>query len=143
APRVAAAVTVPLIHVIDVTADAILAAGLDTVALLGTGYTMRDPFYRDHMAARGVTTLVPPEEQIAAIHSIIYDELARGVIRDESHQVVVDATEALVSQGAQGVIAGCTEIPLIMTPDHMDVPYFDSMELHVNAALEFSLDGRA
>jgi aspartate racemase len=140
ASRVADAIAVPLINIIDVTADAILAAGLDTVALLGTGYTMRDSFYRDHMAARGIISLVPREADADQIHRIIYEELIKGVITNESRAIMVDIVGDLVSMGAEGVIAGCTEIPLLLRANDVGVPYFNSLTLHVNAALDFSLN---
>ena len=142
AGRVSAAVSVPLIHIIDVTADAILDAGLHTVALLGTGYTMRDPFYRDHMATRGVTTVVPDEADIAEVHRIIFEELGRGIIRSESRETLQSIVGGLAAGGAQGVIAGCTEIPLLLRAQDVHVPYFDSLTLHVEAALAFSLDSQ-
>lgn len=139
ADHVKAAVSIPLIHMLDATADAIEAAGLDTVALLGTGYTMRKPFYRDHMAGRGITTLVPDEPDLTAIHDLIYDELARGIIRDEGRDLALGVISRLLDRGAQGVIAGCTEIPLVVTEHDLDVPYFDTVKIHVAAALEFAL----
>lgn len=139
APAVQAAITVPLIHMLDVTADAIAAAGLDTVALLGTGYTMRMPFYRDHMAARGITVIVPDEPDLTATHDLIYEELARGIVRDEGRDLVLGVTGRLLERGAQGVIAGCTEIPLVVTQNDLTVPYFDTVALHVASALTFAL----
>jgi aspartate racemase len=139
APAVEAAIDVPLIHMLDATADAIKAAGLDTVALLGTGYTMRDPFYRDHMTARDIATVVPKEPHLSALHELIYDHLAKGSIPAGSSDVVRGILEPLLHAGAQGMISGCTEIPLVLTADDIDVPYFDSVSLHVAAALEFAL----
>lgn len=139
APHVQAAVSIPLIHMLDVTAAAIQEAGLHTVALLGTGYTMRMPFYRDHMAARGITVIAPDEPDLTATHDLIYDELARGIIRDEGRDLVLGVTGRLLERGAQGVIAGCTEIPLVLTQNDLDVPYFDTVQLHVAAALDFAL----
>ena len=139
APAVAEAVDVPLLHMLDATADAIAAAGIDTVALLGTGYTMRDPFYRDHMAARGITTIVPEEPVLGEVHDLIYGSLARGVVPDGSQAWIRGVYEDLKARGAQGVISGCTEIPMVMTADDVDDPYFDSMGLHVATAIEFAL----
>lgn len=139
ADRVSSAVSVRFLHIIDATAEAILAAGLKTVALLGTAYTMRDPFYRDHLAGRGIATLVPGEEDIAAIHAIIFDELAKGVFLAESRANLQRIVSELVGKGAEGFIAGCTEIPLLLRAEDLDVPYFDSLALHVEAALDFSV----
>ncbi len=140
APQVQAAIGIPVIHMLDVTADAMVAAGITRAALLGTGYTMRMPFYRDHMAARGIEVIPPDEPDLTAIHDLIYDELARGIIRDEGRDLVLGVTERLLDRGAQGVIAGCTEIPLVLTANDLDVPYFDTVKLHVDAALKFALD---
>ncbi|MBN2176576.1 MAG: aspartate/glutamate racemase family protein [Demequinaceae bacterium] len=139
ADRVSSAVSVPFLHIVDATADAISAAGPKTVALLGTAYTMRDPFYRDHLNSRGIAALVPDEADIAAIHAIIYDELAKGVFLDESRKRLQRIVRDLVGKGAEGVIAGCTEIPLLLRAEDVDLPYFDTLTLHVQAALDFSL----
>jgi len=139
APAVRESIDVPLIHMLDATADAIAAVGLDTVALLGTGYTMRDPFYRDHMAARGITTIVPSEPDLTEVHDLIYDSLARGIVPEGAGAWMREVYLALRDRGAQGLISGCTEIPMVLTARDIDEPYFDSVELHVAAALDFAL----
>ncbi|WP_062290814.1 aspartate/glutamate racemase family protein [Demequina phytophila] len=140
ADEVEAAAQVPVINVIDETAAAIRAAGLSTVALLGTGFTMRMPFYRERLAAGGVEALVPDEPRLAEVHSLIYDKLARGVVEDEGRALTRKATAELVARGAGGVIAGCTEIPMVMTAEDVDVPYFDALALHAQAAVRFALE---
>ncbi len=140
APQVQAAVQIPVIHMLDATADALKAKGVTRAALLGTGYTMRMPFYRDHMAARGIEVIPPTEPDLTTLHNLIYEELARGIIRDEGRQTVLEVTQRLLDRGAQGVIAGCTEIPLVLTQDDLEVPYFDTVEIHVAAALTFALN---
>lgn len=139
APQVQAAVGIPLIHMLDATAEAMLAKGVTKAALLGTGYTMRMPFYRDHMAARGIEVVAPDEPDLTAIHDLVYEELARGIIRDEGRDLVLGVAGRLLDRGAQGVIAGCTEIPLVLTQNDLDVPYFDTVRIHVDAALDFAL----
>jgi len=139
APAVEAAVDVPVINVIDVTAKAIRAAGLETAGLLGTGFTMRMPFYRERMATHGVTTIAPEEPDLTAFHELIYERVARGIITDVERQGARDASSDLIGRGAQGIIAGCTEVPLILTADELPVPYFDSMALHAQAAIHFAL----
>ncbi|WP_061961426.1 aspartate/glutamate racemase family protein [Demequina flava] len=139
APAVASAIDIPVIHMLDATADAIEAAGLDTIALLGTGYTMRDPFYRDHMAARGITTIVPEEPTLQEVHDLIYGNLARGIVPEGAAAWTRGVYDELKARGAQGVISGCTEIPMVLTADDVADPYFDSMALHVDAALRFAL----
>lgn len=139
APQVQAAVPVPLIHIVDETAKAIRAAGLDTVALLGTGFTMRMPFYRERMAEFGVTTVAPDEPDLEAIHRLVYDELANGLVTDAGRALAKRVTAELLDGGAQGVIAGCTEIPMVMTAGDVDAPYFDALEEHARAAVAFAL----
>ena len=139
APQVQAAVDVPVIHIIDETAKAIQAAGLDTVALLGTGFTMRMPFYRERMAEHGVTTMTPVDPDLQAIHDLIYTDLANGIVTDEGRALAQRVTAEILGRGAQGVIAGCTEIPMVMTAEDVSVPYFDALALHARAAVDFAL----
>ena len=139
APQVQEAVDVPVIHIVDATAKAITAAGIDTVALLGTGFTMRMPFYRERMAELGVTTIVPDEPDLQAIHDLVYDELANGIVTDAGKALAKRVTGEVLKRGAQGVIAGCTEIPMVMTANDVDVPYFDALAEHVRAAVDFAL----
>jgi len=139
ADEIGAAVDIPVINVIDVTARAILDAGLDTVALLGTGFTMREPFYRDRMAANGVATLAPEQADLEALHELIYSKLARGVVPPDAPAFARDVAQRVLDRGARGVIAGCTEIPMVLTHDDIDVPYFDTLELHARAAVDFAL----
>jgi aspartate racemase len=139
APAVGEAVDVPVIHIVDETAKAIRAAGVDTVALLGTGFTMRMPFYRDRMALHGVTTMVPDEPDLQAIHDLIYTDLTRGVVTAEGRALAARVTAGVLARGARGVIAGCTEIPMVMTAEDVEVPYFDALALHAQAAVNFAL----
>ncbi|WP_062300142.1 aspartate/glutamate racemase family protein [Demequina maris] len=139
ADEVQEAAGVPVIHIVDETAAAIRAAGLDTVALLGTGFTMRMPFYRERLASRGVAAIVPDEPRLTELHDLIYGRLARGIVDDAGRALAREATDELVARGAQGVIAGCTEIPMVMTADDVDVPYFDALALHAEAAVRFAL----
>lgn len=139
AGAVEAAVDVPLLHIGDATAAAALAAGVDRVALLGTAFTMERPFLRDRLAERGVDTVVPDADDRAELHRIIYDELVRGVARDDSRERVVAIVEQLTGRGATGVVAGCTEIELLVGRDDVGVPYFPTAELHAIAAVDWSL----
>ncbi len=139
APAVQDAVDVPVIHMVDETAKAIRAAGLDTVALLGTGFTMRMPFYRDRMAQHGVTTVVPDEPDLQAVHDLVYTELARGIVSTQGRDLVRRVTAEVLARGAQGVIAGCTEIPMVLKADDVEVPYFDALAVHAQAAVNYAL----
>jgi len=139
ADQVQAAVSIPLVHLADTTAAAVRAADLSTVGLLATGFTMEQDFYRDRLAGHGLRVLVPDAADRAEVHRIIYDELCRGVILEESRQVYRDVIERLVAAGAEGVILGCTEIELLVSRADSPVPVFPTTRLHVEAALSASL----
>ena len=139
ADAIEAAVGIPLLHLADVTAAAVQAAGLDRVALLGTRFTMEQPFYADRLRSHGLDVLVPEGADRTRVHDVIYDELVLGVVRDESRAAYVDVVRRLVEQGAGGVVLGCTEIELLIGPDDVDVPVFATTALHARAAVDFAL----
>jgi aspartate racemase len=128
-----------LIHIAEVTADAIVAQGLHTVALLGTRFTMEQPFYVAHLAKRGICCVVPEEAERAEIHRIIFEELCLGLISESSRAWLAQCIAGLQARGAQGVVLGCTELPLIVRPADSALPTFDTTALHALAAVEFSL----
>jgi len=135
------AISVPLLHIVDATGKAIQATHVKRVALLGTRYTMEQPFYRDALAERyNLEVVVPSEEERDTIHSIIYDELVQGIINPASREQVLDIIGRMSREDAvQGVIAGCTEIELLVTQDDLDVPYFPTTTLHARHAATFAL----
>lgn len=139
APQIQATTDVPLLHIADATADAVLAAGLTQVGLLGTRFTMEQAFMRDHLAARGIQCLVPDEPGRAEVHRIIFEELCRGVVLDSSRQKLIAQVQQLAAQGAQGVILGCTELTMSLQPGDGGVPGFDTTALHAMAAVDFCL----
>jgi aspartate racemase len=139
APQVQAAVRIPLLHIGDATAAAIEAEGLTRVALLGTRYTMEMPFYRVRIARHGIDVVVPPEPDRTIVHDIIYDELVRGVVSDASRAEYLRIIGDLVADGAQGVIAGCTEIEQLVGPDDVSVPLFPTARIHALAAAKAAL----
>ncbi|MEU9981955.1 aspartate/glutamate racemase family protein [Streptomyces sp. NPDC050856] len=140
ADQVQAAVPVPLLHLADATADAVRAAGLRTVGLLGTAFTMEQDFYRDRLAARhGVTVLTPDAAGRAEVHRVIYEELCRGVVRDSSRAACRRIIDQLAADGAEGVVLGCTEIELLIQPEHSPVPVFPTTRLHAEAAVTAAL----
>ena len=139
AEAIETAVDIPLIHLADVTATAVARAGVGRVALLGTRFTMEQPFYLDRLRAHGLEVLVPQDDDRALVHDVIYDELVRGVVREQSRAAYVDVVERLVEHGAQGVILGCTEIELLLRPSDVDVPVFATTALHARAAVEFAV----
>ncbi|EEP74952.1 aspartate/glutamate racemase [Micromonospora sp. ATCC 39149] len=142
ADQVQAAVSIPLLHLGDATAEAVTAAGLHTVGLLGTAFTMEQAFYRDRLARHGLRVIVPEPDDRAEVHRIIYDELCLGEVREASRQTYQKVIERLVRSGAQGVILGCTEIELLISPADSPVPVFPTSRLHVEAAVNAALQDR-
>ncbi len=140
AEHVQAAVGVPIIHIADTTATAVKRADLDVVALLGTRYTMEQDFYVGRLRdLHGLDVLVPDEPDRTTIHEIIYQELVRGVVRPESKARYVEVIGELLARGAEGVIAGCTEIELLIDQADLQVPFFPTAYLHAVAAVDFAL----
>lgn len=136
------AVDIPLLHLADATAEVVRAAGLDTVGLLGTAFTMEQDFYRDRLASHGLTVLVPEAADRALVHAVIYDELCRGVVREGSRAAYVEVIDRLVTRGARGVVLGCTEIELLVRQQDSPVPVFPTTRLHVEAAVDRALAAR-
>ena len=143
APAIEAAVGIPLLHIADPTGEAIRAAGIGRVALLGTRYTMEQEFYRGRLVERfGLEVLVPDEPDRTRVHDVIYDELVHGVVRDESREAYRSVVARLVERGAEGVILGCTEIGLLLSAADVPVPVFDTTRLHCEAAVDWLLADR-
>lgn len=135
-----AAVTIPLLDIADPTATAIRQAGFSTVGLLGTRFTMEEDFYRDRLRERhGLRVLVPGPEDRDIVHRVIYEELCLGVVTAESRGEYRRIMAALVAEGAQAIILGCTEISLLVTQEDSAVPLFDTTALHARAAAEEAL----
>ncbi|GGQ30677.1 aspartate/glutamate racemase family protein [Streptomyces roseolilacinus] len=139
ADAVEAAVSVPLLHLADVTADAVRAAGLRRVGLLGTAFTMEQDFFRDRLEAGGLDVRVPDAAARAVVHRVIYEELCLGVVREESRAAYREVIGGLVAAGAEGVILGCTEIELLVGPQDSPVPVFPTAWLHARAAVDAAL----
>jgi amino-acid racemase len=140
ADTIEAAVTVPFLHLADATARAVLEAGIDKVVLLGTAYTMEQDFYRGRLARHGLEVIVPDEADRVFVHRVIFDELVRGIVTAESRAGFLEVIAALVRDGARGVIAGCTEIELLVGADDVDVPYFPTAQIHALAAVAAALE---
>ena len=140
ADAVQAAVAVPLIHIADATAAAVKAAGVGVVALLATRYTMEQDFYVGRLRdLHALTVLVPDEPARTVVHDVIYEELVRGIVSPQSKARYLDIIDSLLAAGAEGVIAGCTEIELLIGQDDLQVPYFPTAYLHAVAAVDFAL----
>lgn len=141
APAIEAAVHIALLHIADPTAQAIKAAGLQRVALLGTRFTMEQAFYRERLEQRhGIEVLIPDEAQRADVHRVIYEELCLGQVLDGSRTIYREIIASLVARGAQAVILGCTEIGLLVGSDDASVPLFDTTYLHALSAAQWALD---
>ena len=132
-------VEVPMIHIADATAEEIKKKGLSRVGLLGTKFTMEQDFYKKRFEKHGIETIIPLEEEREIIHKIIYDELVVGIIKEESRKQYLKIIENLKNRGAQGVVLGCTEIPLLIKQEHVDLPVFDTTRIHALKAVDLAL----
>lgn len=140
ADDVQAAVDLPLLHIADATAQRIKAADLPKVGLLGTRFTMEQDFYRGRLVDRhGLDVAIPTDADRQIVHDVIYDELCRGSVRDASRREYRAIIQRLVAQGCAGIILGCTEIGLLIQPEHSPVPLFDTALIHAEAAADFAL----
>ena len=134
APEIRAQISIPLLHIAEVSAGAIKEAGLSAVGLLGTRYTLHQDFYTDVLAQAGLQVLLPAEEAVDAVDAIIFDELCRGIVREASLELLLRQIETFRARGAQGVLLGCTELGLLVKPGDAALPLFDSALLHARAA---------
>jgi aspartate racemase len=139
AADIEAAIDVPFLHLADATAAAVRTTGITAVALLGTRYTMEQDFYRGRLERHGLTVLVPDEPDRTVVHDVIYDELVRGRIEPASHRAYLSIIDRLLARGAEGVIAGCTEIELLVEPGDVPCPFFPTTRLHALAAVAAAL----
>ncbi len=137
---VQSSVGVPMLNLLDAVSEAILARGVDTVGLLGTQFTMEKPFYREALAKQGITVLTPDAQDRAYVNAVIYDELVAGQIRQQSRARFTDIIARLAERGAKGVILGCTEIPLLVEQDDVNIPLFDTTTIHAEAALRYAVE---
>ena len=133
-------VGLPLLHIVDVTGDAIKERGLHRIGLLGTRFVMTEPFYQERLRDRfAIELLVPGEDDIDTIHQIIYNELCEGKIKASSRRVCTDIMSRLVNEGAEGIVLGCTELPLLIHPSDIHAPIIDTTRLHAEAAVNLAL----
>ena len=139
ADRVAQSVGIPLLHICDCTAKRIKAHGLGRVALFGTAYTMNEDFYKDRLRANDVDAFVPDAADRAVINRVIFEELVLGRVEASSRQAYREIIARQVAEGAQGVILGCTELPMLVKGEDSAVPLFDTTEIHALAAVDLAL----
>ena len=141
ADEISGAIGIPVLHIADATARAIRAAGIGTVGLLGTNFTMEQAFYRGRLEQHGIEVLVPPKNDRDAVHRVIYEELILGQVRSESRDQYLAIIDAMHRRGAQAVIEGCTEIGLLVQQEHTPVPLFDTTVIHAQQAVQEALNG--
>ncbi|MGV3650974.1 MAG: aspartate/glutamate racemase family protein [Devosia sp.] len=139
ADAITARLSVPFLHIADPTAAALAEDGYERVGLLGTRFTLEQPFYRARLEAAGFTVLVP-EVDVTNLNGIIYEELCRGIVREESRRTYVTAIERLKARGAEAVILGCTEIGMLIDDTVSPIPTYDTTELHARALVAAALD---
>ena len=140
ADQIAAAVEIPFVHIADTTADAVRAAGLATVGLLATAYTMEQDFYVGRLErTHGLAVVVPDAEDRRLVHEVIYNELCLGIVKEDSRQAYRRVIGGLVERGAEGILLGCTEIDLLIGPQDAPVPVFDTTRLHAERAVDLAL----
>ena len=139
AEQIEQAVSIPLLHIADATASVLRSAGVTSVGLLGTRFTMEQAFYRERLEQQGIRVLIPEESQRERVHGVIYDELCLGQIRDDSRQVYLDIVASLAERGARGVILGCTEIGLLIQAADTEVALYDTTRIHAEQAVRVAL----
>ena len=137
--EVAASVPIPLISILDVVADRLSELGCRRAALLGTEITMSGSFYPEHLSRRGIETVVPAIPDQRVIDRVIFDELSRGLVTPDSKASIIALAERLIEGGAESVILGCTELPLLIGRDDLAVPVLDTTNLHADAALDAAI----
>ncbi len=140
ADEIEASIHIPFLHIADATAEVIQAVGVQKIGLLGTRFTMEEPFYKGRLTEKyGLEVVTPEAVDREIVHGVIYDELVKGVIRPESKAQYLAIIERLVAQGAEGVILGCTEIGLLVQDGDCRVPLYDTTRIHAQAAVDFAL----
>jgi aspartate racemase len=136
---VSESINIPLLNIVDAVGREIKGRGIRRVALMGTRFTMENEFYQNKLMGYGIETIVPKEDERNFVHDSIFDELVYEVFRDETKQRYLKLMDVLRERGAEAIILGCTEIPLLIKLADTDIPLFDSTRIHVNYALDFAL----
>ncbi|OED72593.1 aspartate/glutamate racemase [Vibrio splendidus ZS-139] len=138
-PEIEEKITIPILHIADTTAQKLLEQGVKKVGLLGTAFTMEQDFYKGRLTDKfGIDVVIPDEDDRKQVHNIIYQELCRGEVKEESRAVYCQIIEKLSQQGAEAIILGCTEIALLIQQQHTDVPLFDTTAIHAEAAVRLA-----
>ncbi|ATZ73941.1 aspartate/glutamate racemase [Idiomarina sp. X4] len=140
APEIEAAVSIPLIHIVDALANHLKKNEIERAGLLGTRFTMQQPFYKERLEKQGIRVLIPNEDDSKTVDNIIFKELCRGQFTDDARKQYLKIIDDLSAKGAQGVILGCTEIGLLVQQEHSELPLFDTTEVHCQALVEWMLN---
>lgn len=139
-PQIQSSIMIPVIHIAEATANELKYHNITKVALLGTKYTMTQDFYKDKLINAGITVLIPDEEEIEIVNDVIYNELCLGIISEASKEKYLSIIRGLAEQGAQGVILGCTEIGLLIQQKDLELPVFDTAQIHAVRAAKLSIE---
>mgnify|MGYP000887362636 FL=1 len=132
-------ISIPILHIAEMTAEKILEKGLKNIALLGTKYTMEQDFYKSKLIEKGINVIIPDKNDVEIINKVIYDELCLGTINSNSKKKFLEIVDKLRSKGAEGIILGCTEIGLLIKNEDTDVPLFDTAVIHAEEAAIYSI----
>ena len=138
-PNIEGQISIPILHIADATAESIKAASLDTVGLLGVRKTMEGTFYSERLKAHGIDTIVPELAEQDVIQHFLMDEVLKGIISADAKQGFLKIIKSLNDRGAEGIVLGCTEIPLLITQEDIDIPAFSTTHLHCEAAVRMAL----
>lgn len=139
--QVEESVTIPVLHILDATAEAIKSKEIKKVGLLGTKFTMEQEFYKERlMRVHGIEAIVPGAQDMEKVNKIIFEELCKGKIKESSKELLKQIIERLVDEGAEGIVLGCTELPLLIKKEDSSVPIFDTCSLHAKKAVKVSLE---
>ncbi|KEK22813.1 aspartate/glutamate racemase family protein [Bacillus gaemokensis] len=138
ADEVEKAVSIPLLHIGDVSAEEIIAHNVKRIGLLGTKQTMEQDFYKTRLANYGIETIIPSKDERVFIHHVILHELSQGIISQQSKERILQITTKLIEKGAEGILLGCTEIPLLISQKDLSIPVFDTAYLHAKTAVQFA-----
>ena len=140
APVIQKKISIPIIHIAEATADALKENGIEKVGLLGTKYTMTQEFYKSKLIEAGIEVVIPDEAGVTVVNNIIYNELCLGIISEESRKIFVNIIKQLEKAGAQGVILGCTEIGLLIHQKDVEIPVFDTTQIHATKAALLAIE---
>ncbi len=138
--QIQAKIRIPIIHIADVTAEALLRDGINRVALLGTKYTMTQDFYKERLVQKGISVMIPNEKEIEKVNDVIYNELCLGIVSAESREYFFRLIMRLKEEGAQAVILGCTEIGLLISQTNSALPVYDTTWIHARTAAEKAME---